>query len=105
MKTEPEVVRISDDEMKPVLKGKGKAVASESIQITRQLSVKKIVTLTQVPSTWTVPREEEGVAYLLDLSAEKEQWKDEKGGLMTMTSIINGQVSPNFSLPTPLLML
>jgi hypothetical protein len=65
----------------------------EGIRITRQLVCKNIITLTEIPSCWSVPRPEENTAYLLDLTMDKREWKDADGELMSMASIIKSQVS------------
>ncbi|PPR05947.1 hypothetical protein CVT24_004653 [Panaeolus cyanescens] len=57
------------------------------IRITRQLVVAKLITLTTIPSTWTIYNG----AYLLDLSADTRQWKDSAGDLLSMAAIIKSQ--------------
>lgn len=65
---------------------------SKLIQITRQLFVKTITTLTTIPSCWTVPHPEAREAYLLDLSDDPREWKDSKGNLQSMAVIIELEV-------------
>ena len=63
-------------------------------KITRQCQVDKLVTLTKLPEyCWSIPRSGETVAYLLDLSDDKREWKHEDGSEMSMASIIKSQVS------------
>ena len=62
------------------------------IWITRQLTCRKLVTLTSIPSCWTVPQPGEEVVYLLDLSDDAQEWNDANGDLLSMAGIIKSQV-------------
>jgi hypothetical protein len=71
----------------------GHASDSEGrIRITHQLTCRKLVTLTSIPSCWTVPQPGEEVVYLLDLSDDVREWKDASGDLLSMAGIIKSQV-------------
>lgn len=59
------------------------------IRITRQLVVSNLITLTEVPSTWTIY---DG-AYILDLSNDPREWNDSLGNPLSMAAIIKSQVS------------
>ena len=63
------------------------------IQITRQLSVTEIRTLTTTPSTWPIF---DG-AYLLDLRDDPRKWADSSGTLLSMAAIIKSQVIGSFT--------
>lgn len=66
-----------------------------SFKITRQLTVKEVRTITEIPSTWTVF---DG-AWILDLTDDNRDWKDSKSGiLLSMAAIIKSQVC----IPSPL---
>ena len=62
------------------------------VQITRQFSCKKIITLTRIPTCWSVPYDFEEVVYLLDLTQDTREWKDKNGDLMSMAAIIKSVV-------------
>ena len=62
------------------------------VQITRQFSCKKIITLTRIPTCWSVPYDFEEVVYLLDLTQDTWEWKDKNGDLMSMAAIIKSVV-------------
>jgi len=64
----------------------------DHVQITRQFSCKKIITLTKIPTCWSVPYDYEEVVYLLDLSQDMREWKDKNGDLMSMAAIIKSVV-------------
>lgn len=103
--TDADVIVLSDDDdarsgahhVPPKLKRARRpaTVAGSDFQtkITRQCRVKTIVTLTEIPKIWIIPREE-GVAYIVELSAQPEmEWKrDASGALMNMVAIITSQV-------------
>lgn len=65
---------------------------NEFVKITRQLKVKNLVTITELPKTWTVPRPEDNIAYLLDLSDDPCVWKHESGKSLPMAAIFKGKV-------------
>ncbi|EIM83680.1 uncharacterized protein STEHIDRAFT_159306 [Stereum hirsutum FP-91666 SS1] len=102
--TDADVIVLSDDDdarsgahhvpPKPKRARRPATVAGSDFQtkITRQCHVKTIVTLTEIPKIWIIPREE-GVAYIVKLSAQPEmEWKrDASGALMNMVAIITSQ--------------
>lgn len=55
------------------------SVVKTSKEITRQLSVDRIETLTALPKCWTIPRPGDSVAYLLDLTKDLLSYTDDKG--------------------------
>ena len=65
---------------------------NEFVKITRQLKVKNLVTITELPKTWTVPRPEDDIAYLLDLSDDAHVWEDELGKSLSMAAILKSGV-------------
>ena len=69
---------------------------SARIRITRQLTCRKLVTLTTIPSCWTVPKPGEEVVYLLDLSNDTREWKGANGEFLSMAVIIKSQVQTLF---------
>jgi hypothetical protein len=73
--------------------GKGKGRASEKIELTRQLKCDEVVELDQIPTCWTVSQPDYTIAYLLDLTTDAREWRDSKGELMSMATIIKSQVS------------
>jgi hypothetical protein len=83
-----DVIEITDDDSTCPKKVK----AVPSIKITRQLRVSEIIRLTEIPSCWTVPALGSDIAYELDLTGDKREWKDKNGELMSMASIIKSQV-------------
>ncbi|KAJ2919368.1 hypothetical protein MD484_g1015, partial [Candolleomyces efflorescens] len=66
-------------------------VSGPVVRITRQLRVDKLITLTQVPSTWEVPRRRGEFAYLVDLTKDTRSWAKENGKMMSMAAIIKGE--------------
>lgn len=66
--------------------------SEDRIKITRQLTCKKLITLTAIPSCWSVPQPGEDIAYLLDLTADDREWNDTSGNLLSMAAIIKSQV-------------
>ncbi|KAH6890263.1 hypothetical protein BKA70DRAFT_1234748 [Coprinopsis sp. MPI-PUGE-AT-0042] len=76
VKVEPETIEISDS-------------PEQLIKITRQVKVKKVITLTSIPSTWSIPRDGSKTAHLLDLSNEDRDWpRDKEGNLVSMATLI-----------------
>ncbi|KAF9044099.1 hypothetical protein BJ165DRAFT_1347476, partial [Panaeolus papilionaceus] len=59
------------------------------IRVTRQLKVSKLVTITTIPSTWTIMKG--ATAYVLDLRDDGWEWSDASGELLSMASIIKSQ--------------
>ncbi|KAF9032434.1 hypothetical protein BJ165DRAFT_1568600 [Panaeolus papilionaceus] len=59
------------------------------IRVTRQLKVSKLVTITTIPSTWTIMKG--AAAYVLDLRDDGREWSDASGELLSMASIIKSQ--------------
>ncbi|PPQ86716.1 hypothetical protein CVT24_012477, partial [Panaeolus cyanescens] len=60
------------------------------IRITRQLKVSQLITITTIPSTWTIIKGAKG-AYLLDLRNDGREWRDASGELLSMAAIIKSQ--------------
>ena len=58
----------------------------------QQLKVKKLITITELPKTWTVPRPEDDIAYFLDLSDDTRVWEDELGKSLSMAAILKSEV-------------
>lgn len=67
-------------------KGDGK------VAVTRQLKVDEVVVIKDIPTCWTVPRPEHTIAYVLDLSSDTRDWRDNEGKLLSMAAIIKSQV-------------
>lgn len=69
---------------------------AEKISITKQTSVRELITVTDVPSCWDIPRDYKEVAYLLDLrGCTEEQWKQwvaADGTSLSMAAIIKNEV-------------
>lgn len=82
-----EILSDSDmDEIVPIKKPKGR------IRISRQLSCDELITITKLPTCWAVPETGHCVAYLLDLTDDKREWRDAQGELLSMAGIIKSQV-------------
>ncbi|EDR10659.1 uncharacterized protein LACBIDRAFT_325471 [Laccaria bicolor S238N-H82] len=47
-----------------------------------------LITITELPKIWTVPRPEDDIAYLLDLSDDTRVWEDESGKALSMAAIL-----------------
>ena len=60
----------------------------EDVRITRELTVKELRVLKEIPTTWTVF---DG-AWLLDIRKDKREWKDRSGKNLSMAAIIKSQV-------------
>lgn len=60
--------------------------------MTRQLKVDEVVVIKDIPTCWTVPRPEHTIAYVLDLSSDTRDWRDNEGKLLSMAAIIKSQV-------------
>ncbi|KAJ2926622.1 hypothetical protein H1R20_g10478, partial [Candolleomyces eurysporus] len=71
-----DIIEISDSE------------EGEKVQITRQLSVKQLVKLDSLPSTWPVPRDGEQTAYLVDLRNDNRTWPVKDGKPVSMATVI-----------------
>jgi hypothetical protein len=89
---------VKDEDKEPVLIESSGPVANGKpdgavIRITRQLVCQELVTLTTIPSCWSVPRPNKSVAYFLNLTADEREWKDSDGNLMSMAVIIKSPVS------------
>ena len=54
--------------------------------------MKNLVTITELPKTWTVPRPEDDITYLLDLSDDARVWEDEWGKSLSMAAIPKSEV-------------
>ena len=90
-----DLVSDSDDERaKKKWKGKKKEEPGK-VELTRQLKCDELVVITEIPTCWTVSHPDHSVAYLLDLSSDKREWKDSKDELMSMAAIIKSQVRPS----------
>ncbi|KAJ7440049.1 hypothetical protein FB451DRAFT_1191835 [Mycena latifolia] len=66
-------------------KGKGK----ENIRITRELTVDEIVEVSEVPSTWNIPRRP--TAYMVDLSGLRELLKTHTGKQQSLDAFIRSE--------------
>jgi len=64
----------------------------EGVRITRQLVCKNIITLTEIPFCWSVPRFEENTAYLLDLTMDEREWKDTDGEFSYVNEIFSHRI-------------
>ncbi|PPQ70451.1 hypothetical protein CVT24_013272 [Panaeolus cyanescens] len=62
-------------------------IVAADIRITRQMKTPKLVTLTNIPSTWAII---DG-AYLLDLRNDTRKWIDPSGDPLSMAAIIKSQ--------------
>ncbi|KAH6897587.1 hypothetical protein BKA70DRAFT_1563041 [Coprinopsis sp. MPI-PUGE-AT-0042] len=72
----------------------------ELIKITRQVKVKKVITLTSIPSTWSIPRNGSKTAYLLDLRNEDRDWpRDKEGNLVSMATLIFAEDQDSWTGP------
>jgi hypothetical protein len=91
MKSVGSIPRKSARAPKPIGNEKGKA-DREQIELTRQPKCNKVVELTEIPTCWTVLHPDYMTAYLLNLTADSREWRDSKGELMLMTTIIKSQV-------------
>ena len=97
---DPTAISDSSVEVLPAAKAqKTKATGSaprgsEKIRVTRERWVDKVVYLKELPAPcWPVPGPNEGaVAYVLDLQDDEREWKDSKGKLMSMATIIKAEV-------------
>ncbi|KAF8508185.1 hypothetical protein BU17DRAFT_70896 [Hysterangium stoloniferum] len=61
------------------------------IQITRQQWVKQLVELTEIPTTWPIPREGESIGYILDLTNSAFKFIDSNGNPLSMAAIIKNK--------------
>jgi hypothetical protein len=77
--------------VRPTAQAKRRAIAG--IQVTRQLTVDEVITLTELPEYWTVSRPDHRVAYILDLTNDPREWslRDKDGNLKSIASIIKSQ--------------
>jgi hypothetical protein len=71
----------------------GESDSEQLIEITRQVKVKKVIKITSIPSTWSVPRNGSKTAYLLDLRDDDRTWpKDKEGNPVSMATLIFEEV-------------
>lgn len=68
--------------------------AKRAVEISRQNSVDKLITITEPLDFYDVPRPGEGnsFAYLLDLRNDEREWKDKSGNFMSIASIVRAAV-------------
>ena len=101
-RTQPDIIILdsdSDDSDVQVISGpllkkiKVEPDTNSLISITRQRHVKKLIKLTSIPRCWDIPHDGRNTAYLLDLSGDPREWKDEATGeLRSMAAIIKSEV-------------
>lgn len=85
------------DEEDPVVKDC--AVTKKGLfAVSRQVHVRRVETLKELPKTWTVPAVDDSLAYLLDLSDCDASCldSDKKGNKASMISIIKDGVRLSF---------
>lgn len=79
--------------MKPRTKAQAKEDAG-LVQITRELWVEELITLTEVPTVWEVYGDRK-VAFLLDLTTSALKYEDSAGKSLSMAAIIKNKVHAN----------
>lgn len=72
------------------------STAKSIICVTHQLTVAKIIMLTEIPSIWTIYNG----AYILDLSDDPHEWNDPLGNPLSIAAVIKSQVSQHWSTST-----
>jgi hypothetical protein len=81
----------SNDELSNGSVSTEKATDEAVVRITRQLRVERLIRMTNVPSTWDVPRRRGEFAYLVDLTEDTGSWM-KNGKQLSMASMIKGEV-------------
>ena len=75
------------------ISAKDEREAAGWIQITKMTWVKQLITITELRENWPVPADpNEPVAYLVDLSRNGIDYRDDKGNLWSMANIIKNAV-------------
>ncbi|KDQ61129.1 hypothetical protein JAAARDRAFT_191240 [Jaapia argillacea MUCL 33604] len=64
---------------------------SKLITITRQLKVAALIKFETIPNCWPVPRDNDSVAYHLDMTKDRREWMNSKRQLLSMAAIIKSE--------------
>lgn len=93
IKTEPSSPRTSSVEM-PGRARKRLRTDDGMVRITSKQSVSKLKTITYLPERWDVPREDQSIATVVDLTdADDGPFERAGGGMRSMDQLIRGEVS------------
>jgi hypothetical protein len=90
------VITDSNSDSKPLHRKKKSTPSKEGIQITRQLVVDELKTLTAFPSSYDIPEDGCTIAYQIILKDSEEEYskaKDRQGETLTMVSCFRQSVS------------